>query len=194
MATEGQQTPAPYYDVFLSHASGDKEAVEYLAQRLHVEVHRQPFLDRWHLIPGNPWQEELEQALQQSRTCAVFLGPRELGPWENEEMRLALDRRTRQPAFRVLPVLLPNTAIPEKGPLPDFLRRLTWMDFRNGLADVEALHRLVSGIQGTAPGPAVSAPDLAPSPPQADICPYRGLETFQEQDAEFFCGRAALTQ
>src|SRR4030095_9040111 len=135
-----------------------------------------------------------EQAPTESRTCAVFLGPADLGPWENEEMRLALDMRTRNSAFRVIPVLLPNTQMPENVPRPYFLRRVTWVDFRGGLDDADAFHRLVSGIKGIAPGPAVLSPGK-PSPlPDADICPYLGLETFQEKDAEFFFGRAALTQ
>ena len=82
--------------------------------------------------------------------------------------------------------------MPEKGPLPDFLRRVTWVDFRSGLDDADAFHRLVSGIKGIAPGPAVPSPDKPSPPPEADICPYLGLETFQEKDAEFFFGRAAL--
>ena len=49
--------------------------------------------------------------------------------------------------------------MPEKGPLPDFLRRVTWVDFRSGLDDADAFHRLVSGIKGIAPGPAVPSPD-----------------------------------
>ena len=97
----------------LSHTSGDKDAVERIARRLRAEAQLEPFLDKWHLIPAIPGQE-LEQALNQSRTCAVFLGPADLGPWENEEMRLALDKRTRNPAFRVIPVLLPNTQMPDK--------------------------------------------------------------------------------
>jgi len=125
MTTEGYPATTQRYDVFLSHASRDKDAVERIAQRLRAEATLEPFLDKWHLIPGNPCQEELEQALRQSRACAVFLGPAALGPWENEEMRLALDKRTRNPTFRVIPVLLPNTQMPEKGPLPDFLRRVT---------------------------------------------------------------------
>jgi hypothetical protein len=128
MATEGYLATTQRYDVFLSHTSGDKDAVERIARRLRAEAQLEPFLDKWHLIPGNPWQEELEQALNQSHTCAVFLGPADLGPWENEEMRLALDKRTVNPAFRVIPVLLPNTQMPDKGPLPGFLRRVTWVD------------------------------------------------------------------
>jgi hypothetical protein len=96
------------YDVFLSHQSGDKPQVETIAAWLADKEGLKPFLDKWHLIPGEPWQETLEDALDRSRTCAVFLGPSKLGPWENEEMRVALDDRVRNKLFRVIPVLLPG--------------------------------------------------------------------------------------
>lgn len=175
------------YDVFLSHNSSDKPAVELLARRLSEECGLQPFLDKWHLIPGEPWQEALERALDASRTCAVFLGKADLGPWENEEMRAALDIRTTQPDFRVIPVLLPDAHFPERGRLPRFLTRLTWVDFRAGLDDAEAFQRLVCGIQGIAPG--VTASEDA-----AIVCPFRGLQVFDEEHARFFFGRNALTQ
>jgi len=175
------------YDVFLSHNSADKAAVEYLAQRLR-EADLEPFLDKWHLVPGDPWQEALEKTLDQSRTCAVFLGPEGLGPWENEEMRVALNQRIRDPDFRVIPVLLPNAHMPERGRLPPFLARLTWVDFRAGLDDADAFHRLVCGIKGVAPGPPEEV-----TPPE-EICPFRGLAPFREEDAAFFFGREALTQ
>jgi hypothetical protein len=143
---------SPRYDVFLSHATADKPAVEYLARKLQ-EAGIAPFLDKWHLIPGEPWEEALEQALDESRTCAVFLGPKGIGGWQNEEMRSALESRVRDKAFRVIPVLLPNSFEPRKEELPRFLRRLTWVDFRAGLDDEEAFRRLVSGIRGIAPGP-----------------------------------------
>ena len=139
------------YDVFLSHTSADKKAVENIAQRLRQKAKLQPFLDKWHLIPGEPWQEKLEEALDQSRTCAVFLGPSGLGSWENEEMRDALDQRVRNKSFRVIPVLLPGADPKNNTTLPRFLRRLTWVDFRQGLEDTEAFHRLNCGIKGIPP-------------------------------------------
>lgn len=139
------------YDVFLSHATADKPAVERLARKLRDEGLK-PFLDKWHLVPGEPRQEALENALDESRTCAVFIG-KEIGPWQNEEMRAALARRVRNRSFRVIPVLLPGG--PESGldELSEFLGRLTCVDFRAGLDDDEAFHRLLAGIQGKAPGP-----------------------------------------
>jgi len=74
------------FHVFLSHSSSDKPAVEELARRLGKEG-IQGWLDKWHLIPGDAWQPAIEKALAESETCAVFVGPSGLGPWQNEEMR-----------------------------------------------------------------------------------------------------------
>ena len=88
----------PRYDVFLSHASADKPAVEHLARKLRNEK-LEPFLDKWHLVPGEPWQEGMEDTLRESRTCAVFIG-KKLGPWQNEEMRTALAKRVKNRRVR----------------------------------------------------------------------------------------------
>src|SRR6266508_211673 len=99
----------PFHDVFLSHNNTDKPAVEELARRL-VREGIQPWLDKWNLIPGEPWQEAIEEALGKCATCAVFIGPSGTGPWQNEEMRTAIDRRVSESNghFRVIPVLLPG--------------------------------------------------------------------------------------
>jgi WD40 repeat protein len=177
----------PKYDVFLSYNSTDEKAVRKIAHHLHEAARLNPFLDRWHLVPGEPWQEALEEALDDSGSCAVFLGPAGLGTWENEEMRVALDIRANKSDFRVIPVLLPGARLPERGRLPRFLARHTWVDFRPGLDDPDAFHRLVSGIQGVAPGPEGAVEAEA-------ICPFRGLQVFDEEHARFFYGREALTQ
>ena len=78
------------YDVFLSHNSDDKQAVELIAHWLREEAKMRPFLDKWHLIPGQPWQEALEGALDESATVAVFVGPSGVSPWHNEELRAAI--------------------------------------------------------------------------------------------------------
>ena len=149
--------PDTQFDVFLSHNSADKPAVEALAQRLLAAGIR-PWLDSWNLIPGDPWEEAIEQALDACATCAVFLGPSGSGPWHNEEMRVALDRRARDRTrgFRVIPVLLPGANPADPNTLPRFLGRMTWVDFRSGLDDAEAFRRLVAGIRGIAPGPGAS--------------------------------------
>jgi hypothetical protein len=63
----------PKYDVFLSHNSADKPAVETLARRL-VEAGLTPWLDTWNLAPSEPWQETIEEALDAGQTVIVEKG------------------------------------------------------------------------------------------------------------------------
>ena len=177
------------FHVFLSHSSADKPAVEELARRLAKEG-IQAWLDKWHLIPGDPWQPAIEKALAESETCAVFVGPSGFGPWQNEEMRAAIDQRVRDSGrrFRVIPVLLPGAKRAERSSLPTFLAATTWVEFRDSLDDPDAFHRLVCGIRGLEPG---AGPGQALYEGQ---CPYRGLRVFDVDDAPFFFGREALVQ
>jgi len=170
------------YDVFLSYNSRDGAFVEALAQRLRA-AGLTPFLNRWYMTPGRLWPQELEQSLGRSQACAVLLGPYGLGAWQMREMYAALDRQTREPAFSVIPVLLPNWS----GVVPTFLNLNTWVDLRQGVDDQAALYRLRQAIRGEPPGPEVAEMVAA------IVCPYRGLSAFQEADAAFFFGREACT-
>jgi ABC-type glutathione transport system ATPase component len=67
----------------------------------------------------------------------------------------------------------------------------TWVDFRGGLDDPGALHRLLSGIRGIPPG---SSNDSPPEQLREDVEPYRGLSAFDEEHARFFFGREAEVQ
>ena len=142
------------YHVFLSHRTSDKPTIEELAIRLRREG-IEPWLDMWNLVPGQAWQPAIEQALDDCATCAVAIGGGGFGPWQNEEMRAAIDRRVSagQGQFRVIPVLLPGVERPERGKLPTFLAATTWVEFRQSLDDAEAFRRLVCGIRGEEPGP-----------------------------------------
>jgi tetratricopeptide (TPR) repeat protein len=180
-------TPQPRYHVFLSHNSADKPAVEELAGRLQKEG-IDPWLDKWHLVPGEPWMPAIEQALANCESCAVCIGPGGIGPWQHEEMRAAIDRRVRSASrFRVIPVLLPSGERGERSRLPDFLVAPTWVEFRGALDEEQALHRLVCGIRGLPPGPGPGAAV------HEGECPYRGLEYFDVGHAPYFCGREGLT-
>ncbi len=168
------------YHVFLSHSSADKPAVEQLARRLRDEAHLNPFLDKWHLVPGAPWQPALVQALEASETAAIFIGPSGPGPWHNEELQVALVKAARRRNdFRVIPVLLPGST-PEQ--LDGFLGLRTWVDFRKGLDSEADFARLVAGIQGR---PSTRDDFELPEEP----APYRGLLAFDEAHSEYFFGR-----
>ncbi|WP_164015243.1 TIR domain-containing protein [Pyxidicoccus trucidator] len=173
------------FDVFLSHNGRDKRAVEELAKRLKEVAQLEPFLDRWHLIPGARWQTELEQALAECPSVAVFLGESGVSPWQHEELQLAIIHAVRtRDEYRVIPVLLPG-ARPED--VKGFLAQRTWVDFRSGLDDADAFNRLVAGIKGQAlEGDAYRLPD--------EPAPYRGLLPFGREHARFFFGRDSEIQ
>ena len=176
------------YHVFLSHRSADKPMVEEIAVRLRRSG-IEPWLDKWNLIPGEAWQPAIERALGACATCAVFIGTGGFGPWQNEEMRAAINRRVQDDkgAFRVIPVLLPGAERPERSKLPTFLSATTWVEFRSSLEDAETFRRLVCGIRGIEPGLYLGETI------QEGTCPYRGLKFFDVQHALFFHGREALT-
>jgi hypothetical protein len=111
------------------------------------------------------------------------------GPWQNEEMRAAIDQRVRDSGrrFRVIPVLLPGAERAERSSLPTFLAATTWVEFRDSLDDPDALHRLVCGIPGREPG-------AGPGQAIYEGRPYHGLRVFDLDDAAFFFGREALVQ
>ena len=161
------------FDVFLSHNSKDKPIVEQIAHKLEAKGLK-VWLDKWNLIPGDAWQEDLEDALDESQTIAVFVGPHNISPWENEEMRSAIEERVQDKKRRVIPVLLPGAPDNKTLKLPRFLKRLTWVDLRAGINDEDAFYKLECGIKGISPGKTSKAESEIPSkddvpPPVGDL-------------------------
>jgi hypothetical protein len=119
---------ASLYDVFLSHNGHDKPLAEQIAQRLVTEANLQPFLDKWHLIPGAEWQGELEDALRRSKTVAVFIGSSCNGPWHHEETQLVAatgSSGSGKPSIigvGLFPQLAPDAIAQERN-----LGRFTWI-------------------------------------------------------------------
>ena len=85
------------------------------------------------VIAGSP---PLKRRLANATPVSFFFGPHGLGPWHNEEMRLALQRRinSRERKLRVLPVILPGGQRAKESELPGFLQGTTWVEFRRSLA------------------------------------------------------------
>src|SRR4051794_19271819 len=170
--------PPMDYDVFLSYNSRDYQAVERVGGWLKGRG-LTCFMDRWYLVPGTSWQSALEQALKQSKAVVVFLGPGEVGRWQQRELHLALDRQAVS-GLPVVPVLLPG-ADPPLG----FLSLNTWVDLRARLDEEMPLHVLAGAVRGLAPA------ELGPESQAVvhTVCPFRGLLPFREEDAPFFFGR-----
>ncbi len=130
------------FDVFLCHNSEDKAAVKKIGEELK-KYGILPWLDEWNLQPGLPWQDALEDQIKLIKSVAVFIGPKEMGPWQNQEQKAFL-RQFVERECPVIPVILPGCS--EKPELPLFLKAFTWVDFRND--DPDPLKRLIWGITG----------------------------------------------
>ena len=171
------------FDVFLSYSRADAPDAQRLVQLLRSRGLK-VFFDRDHLTPGQAWPTLLEKHLRACRAVAICLGPEGLGPWQQREQYVALDRQAQEDHFPVIPLLLPGAKDPPLG----FLRLSTWIDLKAGVEDWPALDVLEKAIRGQAPSPDdVGLPD-----PRASVCPYRGLEPFREADEHFFVGREAF--
>ncbi len=162
-------TNQPHFDVFLAHNSQDKPQVRIIATKL--EQHGlKVWLDENQIPPGRPFQDVIQQAIQNVRSAAIFIGPGGLGNWQIPELR-TLNNRSVNAGIPVIPVLLPGVdRIPEN---LLFLQEISWVSFASGIDDENALNRLMWGI--TQP-PIVSSP----TPSHFDVLLFYNDEDKQE--------------
>ena len=163
------------YDVFVSYSRADTRHAADIDSVLRSKGLR-PFFDRRSLAPGLSWVRALEQAIGAAKAAIVLIGPRGLGNTQQYERDLALIRQTRDPAFPVVPVLLPATT---SDPPFDFLRVLAWIDFSHvaKVSDTpDELEHLLAAIHfgEAARGAAREAMPL----PGSRCIPRRGLRVF----------------
>ncbi len=170
-------------DLFLSYNSRDRGAVVRVQELLYERAIK-TFFDRDDLMPGMPWQDELERVISQVRAVAVFIGGEGIGAWQRPEKELALDRQVQEHKagrrFPVIPVLLPGA---DADKITGFISLNTWIDLRDGLDSpaAAALDALARAVTGELPSTHTPAPE--------PLCPYRGLEPFHEDDTPLFFGR-----
>ncbi|MCA3586261.1 MAG: TIR domain-containing protein, partial [Methylocystis sp.] len=165
-------------DAFLSYNRADAAAVNTLDTWLASHGLR-CFLDTRELSSGGAWLPELERAItREASAMLVLVGPAGLGNTQHYEYQLGLTRQAAEPAFPLIPVLLPGT--PEYRFPRGFLGLQTWVNFAEGLNDPAAQQRLLAAIRRER---------LDAEAVRGAICPYKGLEAFQEEDGKIFFGR-----
>ena len=146
---------ANIYDTFLSHSHADAEIVEQIARQLEDEHDLKVWLDKWILIPGEPFRQAMSKGIDQAKTCVVIIGSNTPKGWFEEEVSKALNKQTQDKSFRVIPMLLPGT---DPYFVSDFLELRTWVKFITAIEEKRPFHELVCGIKGIPPGRLFSDP------------------------------------
>lgn len=140
------------YDVFLSHNSKDKAAVEKIAKKLK-SVGIRPWFDKWDLAPGDTIADALEKAIKSIPCAALCFGPADKGKWHLMEIRAYVEAWAKKEEARFIPVILPG--VKGKPDLPIWVRQALWVDMRDWEKQKsDAFYRLVCGILGRPPGEA----------------------------------------
>jgi hypothetical protein len=137
--------------VYLSYDPQTESFVADVALRLKGDARLSFWFEPWHAVPGRPIQEQMEGALGQATSCAVFIGSDGIEGWQNEQMRAAIQAHVEDdPGYRVIPVLLPGVERPKTRDLPRFLRLYHPVQFSSP-DDDQAFRALLAGILGIPP-------------------------------------------
>ena len=119
------------FDVFMAHSSKDKPLIRQIYRSLQ-ERGIKPWLDEEEIAPGTRFQAEIQQAIDQIKTAAIFIGQTGLGRWQALELETFISRCVEL-GIPVIPVLLPNvTEIPEN---LIFLRNFHAVAFHGSIDD-----------------------------------------------------------
>jgi ubiquinone/menaquinone biosynthesis C-methylase UbiE len=160
------------YDVFVSYHSADLNQVIQIVRKLR-DLRLHLWFAPWSLIPGEQFQQEIEDAISYSKTMAVFIGSSGLGPWAEKEVRTMLMDKIKSHENRIIPVFLPGAPDIEK--LPSFLRLHHSVDFRESISSEDAFLSLIAGIWGIPPSE-ISIDKISFEPSSRPISrPFLGL-------------------
>lgn len=157
--------------IFLAHASEDKPQVRALYDQLK-EKGFSPWLDAIDLIPGQDWEKEIRNAIEEAGVFLACLSQQSVARqgYVHREFRTALSAYATRPpgSIFMIPVRLDDCKVPDLSQ-PDLglsLRKLQWVD----LFEPDGFERLVLGIK-RALSPTPIDPDKEPvltTPPPAE--------------------------
>jgi formylglycine-generating enzyme required for sulfatase activity len=169
--------------VFLSYHTPDRTIALSLKRAIEDTLRgADVFVDQTHLRYGHLWQPSLFDAIAKAQAFLILVSHR-AGDWQKFEYYEALDRKVKNDAFVLLPVIIADRAKGAAANLPG-LAQLHWIESTEPTAP-DPLAKIVAALQ---------ARELAKPPePWRAINPYRGLVALEEQDADFFFGREIET-
>lgn len=137
----------PYASVLI-YPPEEYQTVQKIAEYLTQKAKLRLWFDQWVIVVGETWERNLRLGFAQSSSCVVFIGKSGRAPWHKTEVEALLQRQAANPAFRVIPVLLPGASMLVE--IPEFLIGKTWIDFQDEI-DSDTLRQLELAIRGVAP-------------------------------------------
>ena len=169
--------------VFLSFHSPDRAIALSLKHAIEGALPgTDVFVDQTHLHHGHLWQPSLFDAMAKAEAFVILISTL-VGDWQKVEYYEARDRKAKDDAFVLLPVIIADRT---KGPAANLpgLAQLHWIESTEPSAP-DPLTKIVAALQ--------SREVAKPAEPWRAINPYRGLVALEEQDADFFFGRESET-
>jgi TIR domain len=165
--------------VFLSYHTPDRTMALSLKRAIEAALPgADVFVDQTHLRHGHLWQPSLFDAMAKAEAFVILVSTL-VGDWQKIEFYQAVDRKAKDDAFVLLPVIIADRT---KGPAANLpgLAQLHWIESTEPTAP-DPLTKIVAALQ--------SREVVKPPEPWRAINPYRGLVALEEQDADFFFGR-----
>lgn len=130
------------FDAFFSYNSEDVSLIRKIAEELQ-ESGIKVWFDEWELPNGKELLDALDEGIKNSRSIVVFIGPSGLSPWQNEEVKTALEGNVT-PSSSVIPVILHG--VKKESPLPAFLKKFPNLDCRKTQTAQIDMDKLIKAI------------------------------------------------
>ena len=172
--------------LFLSHAGADTAAALALKTRLEnaptaKEMGLRVWFDKTDLRPGEPWQEQLEKAINIDATAfAVYIGASGIVNWVDAEVRLGISRSVQlRSSFPFIPVI---AAAADSSALPGFVRQY------QAIKDIEGTPSAFTNLLSVVLGQNLS------SNTRTEDRPFFGLRSIDEERNYLFFGRETETR
>jgi hypothetical protein len=161
--------------VFLSYHTPDGVRAEALKKAIEANDRgAEVFFAPTSLRVGRFWIPQLGDSIGKADAFLLLVGET-LGPYQTIEYYQAFERRTTEPDFPLVPVLMVG-----KAPGLPFISQIHWLQSADPQAEPD-LSRIIAALKGEA---LKEGREL-----WRTVNPYRGLESLREEDAAFFFGR-----
>ncbi|WP_431973966.1 TIR domain-containing protein [Micromonospora haikouensis] len=138
---------ASQFDAFICYNTVDRPVVSRFRNLLRNNGIL-AWQDTQDLGPGDQPTLVIERMLDEVPVALVMFGPNSMGPWQEQEyyvmLQRAIKRREGKPLLRLIPVLLPGA--PDVEMLPGFARNFVVLDLRTQGLEEHAIQPLIRQI------------------------------------------------